>query len=252
MDVAQVLVRAPQVCLVDGLAYNNPTGSRNLYRWQDVEELLTAGISVVASVNIQYIDDQQAAVEKITGKRVSQTVPRAFFNTADEIVIVDSSLDTASERDSKLREMALLLSADIIDAGLQLYLELHGAEPVRGTQERLLIFLTAGVNASRMVASALRSASRFHCEVVAVYMSQQISEPLEKSLAPARAAGIRVQSLEGQEPIEAVVRYARMQGITQIYVGHNVNHSWRTRFFGSAAGLLVKAARGMDVRIFPQ
>ncbi len=75
---------------MDGLAYDNPAPGRNAYRWQDVEELLAAGITVIGSVNLQHIEDQREAVEKITGKRVTQTIPRAFLNTADEIVIVDA------------------------------------------------------------------------------------------------------------------------------------------------------------------
>lgn len=256
MDVPGILRRAPQVCLIDGLAYDNPAGSRNPHRWQDVEEILSAGINVVGSINLQYIDDQAEAMEKITGKRAMQTVPRSFFNTADEIVIVDVSVETASEKDGKLREMALLLSADVIDAGLHRYLESHGGvEPVRGTQERFLIYLTPGVNAQRIVASALRSASRFHCDVVAVYVRQQLSgeasRHLEQSLNHARSAGARVNVLEGDDPIEAVVRYARVNGITQIFIGHSTKSSWRTQLFGSAASRLVREARGMDVRIFP-
>src|SRR4030095_589382 len=85
IDVERILQRGPEICLVDGLAYDNPPGCRNAHRWQDVEELLSAGITIVGSVNLQYIEDQREAVEKITGKRVTQTIPREFLNTADEI-----------------------------------------------------------------------------------------------------------------------------------------------------------------------
>ena len=128
MDVSAILARRPQICLVDGLAYDNPPGCRNAHRWQDVEELLQAGITVVGSVNLQYIEDQRDAVEKLTGKHVAQTVPREFLNTADEIVIVDAPTELARERRTVLREMALVLSADVIDAGLQRYLRSHGIE----------------------------------------------------------------------------------------------------------------------------
>jgi two-component system sensor histidine kinase KdpD len=90
VDVEAILQRQPRICMIDGLAYDNPPGSRNAHRWQDVEELLSAGITVVSSVNLQYIEDQREAVEKLTGKRVEQTVPRGFLNTADEIVVVDA------------------------------------------------------------------------------------------------------------------------------------------------------------------
>jgi hypothetical protein len=151
MDVPAILKRAPQVCLVDGLAYDNPVGSRNAHRWQDVEEVLSAGIAVVASVNLQYIDDQQEALEKITGMRVKQTIPRRLLDMADEIVIVDVSSETASQQDAALREMALLLLADVIEMGLQRYLQSHGLEPLRGTQERFLVWLTPGANTQRMM-----------------------------------------------------------------------------------------------------
>src|SRR5262244_3440563 len=136
MDVEAILRRRPQVCLVDGLAYDNPPGSRNAHRWQDVEELLAAGINIVGSVNLQYIDDQREAVEKLTGRRVTTTIPREFLNTADEIVIVDAPTEAAPERRSALRELALVLSAEVIDAGLKRYLHDHKIEQAWGTHER--------------------------------------------------------------------------------------------------------------------
>src|SRR5262249_21438263 len=160
MDVPAILRRHPQICLVDGLAYDNPPGSRNAHRWQDVEELLSAGITVVGTVNLQYIDDQRAAVEKLTGKHVEQTIPREFLNTADEIVIVDAPTgDTAgADQLSTLREMALVLSADVIDAGLRRYLHAHGIEQSWGTNEKFLVYLTPSANADRMIATARRNA----------------------------------------------------------------------------------------------
>jgi len=156
IDVAALLKRRPQVCFVDGLAYDNPPGSRNKHRWQDVEELLAAGINVVGSVNLQNIDDQRDAVAAITGKQATQTIPRAFLNSADEIVIVDVPTEAVSDRTVKLREMALLLSADVIDAGLHRYLQSHGIESKWGTREKFLVCLTPHSNAGRMLASGSR------------------------------------------------------------------------------------------------
>jgi two-component system, OmpR family, sensor histidine kinase KdpD len=95
MDVPAILQRRPSVCLVDGLAYDNPPGSPHESRWQDVEELLDAGISVITSVNLQHIKEKRDQVEAITGKHVSQTVPLGFLSTAHEIVMVDTPPDTA-------------------------------------------------------------------------------------------------------------------------------------------------------------
>jgi len=94
IDVPAIIRRQPQVCIVDGLAYDNPWG-RHAYRWQDVEELLTAGINVVGSVNLQHIGDHREAVEKLTGQKVKETIPRKFLNTADEIVVVDAPTEGA-------------------------------------------------------------------------------------------------------------------------------------------------------------
>ena len=257
VDVEAILQRQPRICMIDGLAYDNPPGSRNAHRWQDVEELLSAGITVVSSVNLQYIEDQREAVEKLTGKRVGQTVPREFLNTADEIVIVDAPSETAKERRSALREMALVLSADVIDAGLQRYLHSHGIEPSWGTHERFLICLTPRANFERMVATARRNAARFHCDILAIYvrrpgLSGADRKLLEQGLAAARDAGAQVETLEGGDPVETIVRYARSHGVTQIFVGHSGKKDLGTRIFGGLVSRLVRAARGFDVRVFPQ
>jgi len=256
IDVQTILQRRPQVCLIDGLAYDNPPGSRNAHRWQDVEELLSAGVTIVASVNLQYIEDQREAVEKLTGKRVTQTIPREFLNTADEIVIVDAPTEAATERRSALRELALVLSADVIDAGLQRYMHSHGLEQLWGTHERFLICLTPRANFERMMATSRRNAARFHCDVLAAYVRQpDLSEAdrklLEQGLAKARENGAQVEVLEGEDAVETIVRYARAQGVTQIFVGHSVKKDLGTRMFGSTVSRLVRAARGIDVRVFP-
>src|SRR5215467_3080191 len=256
MDVEAILLRHPQICLVDGLAYDNPPGSRNAHRWQDVEELLRAGITVVGSINLQYIEDQREAVEKLTGKRVTQTIPREFLNTADEIVIVDAPTERAPERRTALREIALVLSADVIEAGLQKYLRSHGMEQSWGMHERFLICLTPRANFERMMASAKRSAARFHCDVLAVYVRQEglssaDKKHLDEGLEKAKAGGLQVEVLEGEDPVTVIVQYARAHGITQIFVGHSAKRDLGTRMFGSAVSRLVREARGIDVRVFP-
>ena len=255
IDVPAILRRHPQVCIVDGLAYDNPWG-RHPHRWQDVEELLVAGINVVASVNLQHIEDQREQAEKLTGRQVTETIPRDFLNTADEIVVVDAPTEGAAPQLSELREMALVLSADVIDAGLRRYLQAHEIEPAWRTQERFLVCLTPRANADRMIASARQSAARFHCDVVAVAVrrpniSYGDEEDMEKNLARARAAGARVEVLEGDDPVEVIVQYARSHGVTQIFVGHSMKKDWRTRLWGSPVSRLIRAADGMDVRVFP-
>jgi len=255
IDVPTILRRHPQVCIIDGLAYDNPWG-RHRHRWQDVEELLSAGITVVASVNLQHIDDQRQAVEKLTGQKVTETIPRDFLNTADEIVVVDAPTEGAPPELSELRQMALVLSADVIDAGLQRYLQAHEIEPGWRPHERFLVCLTPRANADRMIASARQSAARFHCDVVAVSvkrpnLSGEEQNAMDENLARARATGAHVDVLEGDDPVETIVQYARTHGVTQIFVGHSMKKDWRTRLWGSPVSRLIRAAEGMDVRVFP-
>jgi two-component system sensor histidine kinase KdpD len=255
IDVPAILRRHPQVCIIDGLAYDNPFG-RRAHRWQDVDELLSAGITVVTSVNLQHIDDQREAVEKLTGKQVTETIPRQFLDTADEIVVVDAPTEGASSELSQLRQMALVLSADVIDAGLQRYLRAHEIEPSWHTHERFLVCLTPRANAERMIASARQSAARFHCDVLAVSvkqpsLTQAEQKDVQENLARARSAGARVDMLEGDDLVETIVQYARSHGVTQIFVGHSMKNNWKTRWYGSLVSRLIRAADGMDVRVFP-
>jgi len=255
IDVPTILRRHPQVCVIDGLAFDNPW-NRNVHRWQDVDELLANGINVLGSVNLQHIADQRDAVVKLTGKPVVETIPRDFLNRADEIVVVDAPTDGAPPELSALREMALVLSADVIDAGLQRYLQSHDIEPASRAQERFLICLTTHANTDRMIASARQSAARFHCDVLALYVRQPSSSEkdhgeMEEKLAQAREAGARVDVLEAHDPIEAIVQYARSHGLTQIFVGHSMKKDWRARLWGTGLSRLIRAAEGMDVRVFP-
>ncbi len=255
IDVPAILRRHPQVCVVDGLAYDNPW-NHNTHRWKDVEELLAHGINVVASVNLQHIDDQREEVEKLTGRQVNETIPREFLNTADEIVVVDAPTEDAPPELSALREMALVLSADVIDAGLQRYLRSHDIEPASPTHERFLVCLTPHASTNRMLESARQSAARFHCDVMAIYVrppnsSEEDHRAMEENLARAREAGARVDVLEADDPVESIVQYARSHGVTQIFVGHSKTNDWRTRLWGTLVSHLIRAAEGMDVRVFP-
>jgi len=270
MDMEAILKRHPAVCLVDGLAYDNPPGSANPSRWQDVEHLLDAGISVITSVNIQYIDELRERVEQITGKRVTQTVPRSFLNSADEIVVVDAppetcitrshdgKIDSAAEAQklSELREIALLLAADVVDRQLEQYVQRSGFPQTFGAQERILVCITPRANAAPMIASGRRNADRFHGDLIVAYVRQpEISagdqEALERNLAIARAANAHIEILEGEHPIEAILQFAREHSITQIFAGHSTRERWWERLLGTPLDRLIRDAGDIDVRVFP-
>ena len=270
MDTPAILKLHPGICLVDGLAYDNPPGAAHASRWEDVNELLDAGISVITSINIQYIDDLRERVQQITGKKVTQTVPRSFLNSADEIVVVDAPPEMCIARDgpvpggsagpeqrlSELREIALLLAADVVDKQLEAYLRRNGIPQTFGAQERILVCITPRANAAPMIASGKRNSDRFHGDLTVAYVRQaEISandqEALERNLAIARAAQAHIEILDGQDPIETLLKFAHEHGITQIFVGHSTREQWWERFTGTPLDRLIRGANDIDVRVFP-
>lgn len=271
MDVPAILRRRPRVCLVDGLAYDNPPGSRNPARWLDVKELLDAGIGVITSINIQYIAELRDRVEALTGKRVESTVPQSFLFSADEIVVVDvppemcitrtphgdyDEAALAGRRLSELREIALLFAADVVDRQLEQYLDRHGIAQSFGTQERILVCVTPRANAKTMIESARRNATRFHGDLIVAYVRQHDLSPeyqaaLDANLAIARENGAAIVLLEGEDPVQAILHFARERGITQIFAGHTLRQKWWQTLTGSHLDRLIENAQGIDVRIFP-
>ena len=274
MDVEAILARRPQVCLVDGLAHDNPAGSVNRHRWQDVEQLLQAGISVISTVNLQYIEEERERVARIRGREVTESVPRAFLTGADEIEVVDASTEACRDSEdgadageeerqrrqqqlAQLREIALLLAADVVDRQLERYLQAHGIAEIWSPQERFLVWVTPESNAAAMLASGQRNARRFHGELIVAYIDRPDHSPaersaLERNLAAARAAGATPEALDGEDPVKTVLDFSRRRCATQIFVARSSPQNWWERVFGGTVDRLIRDAGGMDVRVFPQ
>src|SRR4029453_13313305 len=152
---------------VDGVAYDNPPGSRHSRRYEDVLEILTNGISVLTSLNLEYIEQPQAFVPGLTGRGPAETVPQSFVASADEVVVVDAPPEMVlserveggvtvhaglAEQLSQLRGRALLLTADVVDRQLEAYLELHGIHASWGTQGGVFVCMTPRGGAPRTLA----------------------------------------------------------------------------------------------------
>jgi two-component system, OmpR family, sensor histidine kinase KdpD len=270
IDVDALIARHPSVCIIDGLAYNNPPGLRNATRWEDVRDLLNAGIQVVASINVQYIAELRDQVAEITGKHVDQTLPISFIQGADEIEIVDApplepmerspdeqvQARIQQERLSKLRELALVVAADVVDRQLNAYLERHGIAQRFGANERILVCITPRANMQDMLETAQTVAKRFHAELIVAYVKQPNLSAADQSaldarLAIANAAGAHIEVLEGDNPAETLLNYARSKGITQLYVGHS-QRTGLARLRASPLDRLIWEGHGMDVCVFPQ
>jgi len=261
IDVPAVLERRPRVALVDGLAYDNPAGNRHARRYEDVEELLNHGISVLTSINLEYITEQQEFVRSVTSGAKQETVPQAFIDRADEVVVVDAPPETDAGIDARalslLRQRALLLMADVVDRQLESYLQMHGVPYSWGTQERILVCMTPRANAAKMLASGRRNADRFHGELFAIYVMQanltdEDRMALDRNITLARAQQAHVETIEGEDPISTILDFARSHGITQVFVGHHLKRTWRSRLGGTPLDRLIRDAEGIDVRVFPQ
>jgi len=271
MDVEALIRRHPAVCVIDGLAYDNPPGARNPTRWRDVEELLKAEICVISSINIQYVAELRDQVEAITGKHITQTVPISFIKSADEIEVIDAPPEQPIERLpeqqvdaakrgqqlSKLRELTLVLAADVVDHQLSDYLERHGIKQQFGAQERILVCITPRANVHEMIETARIIAERFHGELITAYVNQpQISAAdqtaLDEKMAIARAAGAGIEILDSENPVDALLDFARSRGVTQIFIGHSQRSGLWSRILGNPVDQLIRRSRGMDVRVFPQ
>ncbi len=266
IDLTALFRRHPLVCLIDGLAYDNPPGSRNAERWQDVEELLDRGISVITAVNVQHVREKQNEVERITGRRAANSVPEAFLAEADEIEVVDAPPDALivrsgggstpdSRRLAELRELALLLAADVVEYQLHEYLGSHGIEARWGAQERILVCLTPRSSAADMLRSGHRNALRFHGALLVAYVEQpQLSTEdqarLNSHLALARELGAEVHCLKGDDFVDAILEFAQVQRISQVFLGHTGRET-RFGFTRNPIDRLIEAAEDFDIRLFP-
>jgi two-component system sensor histidine kinase KdpD len=226
-----------------------------------VQELLDRGVSVITALNVQHIAEKQDEAQRITGKRPAYSVPLDFLREADEIEVVDVPPDVLlnrsgpeamedAQRLGELRELALLLAADVVDGQLQQYLDEHGVPTLWAAQERILVCLTPRSNADDMLRSGQRNAERFHGALLAAYVDQgklgpADQERLDANLALACEMGAEVHCLKGADFVGTIMEFAHAQRITQIFIGHSQ----------SARGpidRLIDAAEDFDVRIFPQ
>jgi two-component system sensor histidine kinase KdpD len=279
MDVDAVLARAPSVALVDELAHTNVPGSRNVKRWQDIEELLAAGITVVSTVNIQHLESLTDVIEQITGVVQRETVPDSVVRSADQIELVDmtpealrrrlahgnvyspENVDTALANYFRvgnlaaLRELTLLWVADRVDEGLTEYRERHGIDDPWETRERVVVALTGAPGGDRLIRRGSRMASRAHAELVGVHVrsSDGLSTPDESLLARHRELleefGGRYAEVTGTETAEALLRFARAENATQIVLGASRRSRWTELTRGSVINRIVEKAGPIDVHV---
>ncbi|MFI7337819.1 ATP-binding protein [Streptomyces sp. NPDC050085] len=279
MDVAAVLDRAPGVALVDELAHTNVPGSRNAKRWQDVEELLAAGIDVVSTVNIQHLESLGDVVEAITGVRQRETVPDEVVRRADQIELVDMSPQALRRRMAHgniyksdkvdaalsnyfrpgnltaLRELALLWVADRADEYLQQYRGEHNIRSTWQARERIVVGLTGGPEGRTLIRRAARLAEKgAGGEVLAVYIARSdgLTAASPKELAVQRTLvedlGGTFHHVIGDDIPAALLEFARGVNSTQIVLGSSRRKAWQY-VFGPGVGATVARESGPDLDV---
>jgi len=278
MDLDAILTRKPQVALVDELAHTNVPGSRYEKRWEDVDALLDAGITVVSTMNVQHLESLNDVVEQITGVKQRETIPDAVVRRADEIQLVDLTplalrnrlargdvypaerIDTAlanyfrAGNLTALRELALAWLADRVDEALAAYRERHGISAPWETRERILVALTGSTDGERLIRRAARIAQRSKGELVGVHVIPQ------DGLAATTAARLGEQrelleeldgtyhEVVGADIGAALLETARRLNVTQIVMGASRRSTWQRITRGSVIGRVIRES-GSDIDV---
>jgi two-component system sensor histidine kinase KdpD len=284
MDVDAVVARRPQIVIVDELAHTNAPGSKHAKRYEDVLELLDAGISVITAVNVQHVESLNDAVARITGITVRETIPDSVIRRADEVVNVDLSVDALRTRIrqgkvygiekidqalgnffrkgnlSALRELALRQVAEDQAAKSHEYREREGLAPAP-IPEKVMVCMASRGSAKRLLRMGSRIAGRLASDWYAVYVETPREEPgrisprdhaaLMDNIAFARHLGARVVQLKSAKVADALVEFARKEGITHVIFGQTARSRWDLFLRGSIVNRFIDEVRDATVHVVP-
>jgi two-component system sensor histidine kinase KdpD len=281
LDVEAVLSRRPEVALVDELAHSNIPGSVHAKRWQDVEQLLAAGIDVISTVNIQHLESVNDVVEAITGVPQRETVPDSMVRAAEQIELVDMTPEALRRRLAHgnvyqsdkiqaalsnyfrpgnltaLRELALLWLADSVEEGLQKYREQHGIAATWETKERVVIALTGGPEGEVLIRRAARIAARTTGgDLLAVHIARSDGlagssiASLDQQRLLVESLGGTFHSVIGENIPDAVLDFARAKNATQIVIGASRRNPVMAALTGPGTGMSITRRSGsIDVHV---
>jgi two-component system sensor histidine kinase KdpD len=281
MDLDAVLARKPQLALVDELAHTNAPGSRHPKRWQDVEELLAAGVDVYTTLNVQHLESLNDVIAQITGIVVRETVPDSVLDEATEIALVDLPPDDllqrlregkvyvpaqaarAVERFFKpgnltaLREISLRRTADRVDEQMRAYMETFSIPGPWPAAERVLVCVSGSPFSDRLIRAGRRLADRLKAEWFTVYverpggdkLSQDNRERVWRDLRLAESLGAKVATMTATSVADAVVDFARKHNVTKIVIGRPIRPRWRELLRGQVVDQIIRASGPIDVYV---
>jgi two-component system sensor histidine kinase KdpD len=282
MDVDAILARKPAVALVDELAHTNIEGSKHRKRYEDVLELLDAGIDVISTMNIQHLDSVTPTVQSVTGIQVRETVPDWVLQRVNEVVMIDLTPEALQNRMRRgdvyppervgralenffretnliaLRELALRQVAQVVDHSLEQHREKHGLDQAVAIRERIAVCISSNPAAQHLIARGARMAQAIDADLFVVYIDQRqdTSEANQKTLNAnirfAENVGAHVVRLEGKSVAEAVAQFVHEKHITQVVFGRSATRGWKRYFYLSAIHQFLRDAPAVDVHIVTQ
>ncbi|HLJ61958.1 MAG TPA: sensor histidine kinase KdpD [bacterium] len=281
LDLDGVLAAGPDLAIIDELAHTNAPGSRHPKRCQDVEEVLAAGIDVFTTLNVQHIESLNDVVAQITGITVRETIPDRIVETADEVELVDVSPDELIERlrEGKvyvpgqavqaiqkffrpgnltaLRELALRYLAGHVDQAMRAYMGAHAIPGPWPAGERVLVCVNGEPIGERLVRAGRRLAAGLDAEWIVLHvetskessLSEAALDRIARTLRLGEELGARTVTLPGVDPAEEIIRYARAQNVTKIFVGASHRPRWVEWFRESVVDRVMRASGAMDVYV---
>lgn len=284
MDVDAILRRHPKVCVVDELAHTNVPGSRHVKRYEDVLELLGAGIHVMTAVNIQHLETLNDAVARATGVRVRETVPDTFLDRADEVINVDVTVEELRSRLregkiyrpekveqalahffrkgnlSTLRELALRAVADEVGEKAASYRAREGLEPAL-IPERVMVCMSSNAQAPRVIRTGARIAGRLGSKWYAVYVETPREKPdridprdaeaLRENIRLAEALGATVVRVLAERPADGLIAFAQREGVTHVIFGQTARSWWHQLSRGSTLDRFLQSVPDAAVQVVP-
>ena len=284
MDVDAITARKPEICLVDELAHSNVPGSRNKKRYEDVLDLLEAGISVFTAVNIQHLETLNDAVGRVTGVRVRETVPDTFLDRADEVVNVDVTVQELQSRLRQgkvykpekieqaltnffretnlntLRELALRAVADEIGEKAASHRQREGLEPAL-IPERVMVCMSSNADADRVLRTGARIAGRLGARWYAVYVETPREAPgritptdrdaLQRNISLAESLGATVVRVKADRPADGLIAFAKREGITHVIFGQSARTRLEILWKGSTLNRFLEEVRDAAVQVVP-
>ena len=284
MDVDAIIGRKPQVCVVDELAHTNAPGSRRTKRYEDVLDLLEAGIHVMTAVNIQHLETLNDAVARATGIRVRETVPDTFLDRADEVINVDVTVEELRHRLregriyrpdkveqaltnffrkgnlSTLRELALRAVADEVGEKAASYRAREGLEPAL-IPERVMVCMSSNTLAPRVIRTGARIAGRLGSRWYAVYvetprerpdrMAPGDAEALRHNITLAESLGATVVRVKADKPADGLIAFAQREGVTHVIFGQTARTRWELVLRGSTLDRFLGAVPDAAVQVVP-